>query len=202
VTLPGQLVDDPRTQQELENIRKRFPLGGQDIATSAITATHIAPDAVGASELADNSVAQANMLDDSVGAGEIIAGAVGDSEINDAYIVSGSYEPTLTAVTNIDGAPTADTHYYTRIGGLVWVHGRISLDATAGGGFEVGISLPIASNFSATTQAQGTAANTDQSPAEVAKIQSDATNDRARINGQAVDTGENNWNCIWGYVIL
>jgi hypothetical protein len=170
VTLPGQLVDDPRTQQELENIRKRFPLGGQDIATSAITATHIAPDAVGASELADNSVAQANMLDDSVG----------DAEILDSYIVSGSYSPTLTDITNV-AASTDFGARYTRIGSIVQVTGLAAVDATTITTLtDLGISLPIASNFGAITDVVGL--GTSDAVTETWVARASVADDRAVIS--------------------
>jgi hypothetical protein len=66
-------------------------------------------------------------------------------------ITSGTYTPTLTAGANV-AASTAFLSQYIRIGDRVIVTGRADIDATAaaatGTNFE--ISLPVASDFSAT----------------------------------------------------
>jgi len=51
------------------------------VATSGVTATHIAADAVGSSEVAANSLTASDLAENSVGASELASGAVGVSEL-------------------------------------------------------------------------------------------------------------------------
>lgn len=69
-------------------------------------------------------------------------------------VYSGTYTPTLTGVTNVQGS-TTDTCQYCRIGSVVTVSGHINIDPTATGFTELGISLPVASNFAAIGQCAG-----------------------------------------------
>jgi hypothetical protein len=95
---------------------------------------------------------------------------------------SGTYTPTLTNVANVD-ASTANSCTFSRVGNLVTVEGVINIDATAAAtDTEVGLSLPIASNFTAITQLAGAGACiTAGAYGESVAIVADTTNDRARI---------------------
>jgi hypothetical protein len=68
--------------------------------------------------------------------------------------VSGSYTPTLTNTTNVAASVSAVCQYL-RIDDNVIVHGVIQIDPTAATTTVFGISLPIASNFGATTDGSG-----------------------------------------------
>jgi len=94
-------------------------------------------------------------------------------------IATGSYTPTLTSVANLD-ATTALALRYIRIGPYVFVFGQLGTDTTAAAdtATEVGISLPIASNFSSSIQLTGTGAS--EGNTRPARILADTTNDRAR----------------------
>jgi len=93
---------------------------------------------------------------------------------------SGTYTPTLFNVTNM-AASTAFACQYLRVGNTVVVSGRVNVDPTAAAAAtELGISLPIASNFGATTNCGGTA-NGDAVVSESASIEADAANDRAAM---------------------
>lgn len=83
---------------------------------------------------------------------------------------SGSYTPTLTNTTNISSS-TANLFTYVRVGDVVMVHGRPSVQPTAASGTvsELRISLPIepAANFSSTGRCFGVGGlfrNAAQSP--------------------------------------
>lgn len=72
-------------------------------------------------------------------------------------ITSGTWTPTGTAVSNLDSiTPTVGP--YLRIGDRVICGGLVTLDFTAGGGTltDFRLSLPVASNFAAATDAIGT----------------------------------------------
>jgi hypothetical protein len=107
-------------------------------------------------------------------------------------ITSGTYTPTLSNTTNV-GASTASVCQYLRVGSTVTVSGKVAIDPTTGGGTTtlLGMSIPIASNFSGDTQAGGSAMAdatgqllTTTGFAHLA-IKADAANDRVSFAGLA-----------------
>jgi len=73
--------------------------------------------------------------------------------------VSGTYTPTMAGVLNIDSV-TSSLAKYIRVGDVVCVFGILTADATASSTTTlVSISLPVASNFGAATDADGVASN-------------------------------------------
>jgi hypothetical protein len=100
-------------------------------------------------------------------------------------LASGTYTPTLTNVTNVS-ASTAYACQYLRVGNVVTVSGKIDYDPTAGGAIELGITLPVASNFTATEQCAGTGVSVISGDGPL-WIQADTTNDRASFRGVATD---------------
>lgn len=98
---------------------------------------------------------------------------------------SGTYVPTLSNITNLDGS-TAFECQMMRLGTIVHVSGRLSANPTAAGAVQLGISLPVASNFGALEDCAGTG----YAPAisEGAAIVGDAANNRAEMQWIAVDT--------------
>ena len=75
-----------------------------------------------------------------------------------AIPTSGVYMPTLTARANLDSAGAASECQFMRVGTSVVVSGRVDVDPTAPAtSTELGISLPIASNFGAQADCGGVA---------------------------------------------
>lgn len=68
-------------------------------------------------------------------------------------ISSGTYTPTLTSVANVVST-TAETCMYTNVQGVVTVYGRFGIQFNSGT-VQVGISLPIASDFTSQTDCIG-----------------------------------------------
>lgn len=92
----------------------------------------------------------------------------------------GQYTPTITAVTNVAAATVQDMNYL-RVGDSVAFSGRCTIDVTAGGiATEVGITIPIASNFSLFTECSGTAVSPDQAGL-CAAIRADTVNNRISL---------------------
>ncbi len=102
-------------------------------------------------------------------------------------LAAGTYTPTLTNVTNLD-ASTAYQAQYIRVGGTVTVSGKVDADPTAAAATELGISLPVASNFGANEDCSGVAHQ--QAAQEGGAISADTANDRASL--QFVATGTAN----------
>ena len=95
-------------------------------------------------------------------------------------LTSGTYTPTLTNVSNIDSS-TANVCQYQRVGSIVTVFGSASVDASAAASFSLGVSLPIASNFAAATDANGVAAYSNVGSDGGGRISADTTNDRVTL---------------------
>lgn len=95
-------------------------------------------------------------------------------------LTSGTYTPTLTNVANIDSS-TANVCQYQRVGSIVTVFGTASVDVTAAASFSLGISLPIASNFAAATDANGVAAYSNVGSDGGGRISADTSNDRVTL---------------------
>jgi hypothetical protein len=102
-------------------------------------------------------------------------------------LVGGVYTPTLTNVTNV-AASTAFECQYMQVGATVTVSGRVDIDPTAAGAVELGISLPVASNFGALEDCAGVASTPAVATGEGAAILADVANDRASCQYIAVDT--------------
>ena len=105
----------------------------------------------------------------------------------DGNVFSGTYTPTLTNTTNV-ASSTAVTCQYMRVGNVVTISGQFSVQATTGGSaFVLGMSLPIASDFTLQRQAGGSF-SAGSTALTVNVIVGDTTNDRLLIAGIMTDT--------------
>lgn len=115
-------------------------------------------------------------------------------------LASGTYTPTLTNVTNLT-ASTAYECQYMRVGNTVTVSGKVEIDPTAAAAIELGISLPIASNFGTQQDCGGVAA-----PSTIADrasaILADSTNDRASLQGIVADTTNHSLYFTFTYQVI
>lgn len=106
--------------------------------------------------------------------------------LNALNLASGVYTPTLTNVANLDGS-TAFECQYLRVGSVVTVSGKVSVDpTTTATSTQLGISLPIASNLGAEEDCAGTAF-ASAIASQGAAIKADATNNRAQMQWIAGD---------------
>ena len=96
---------------------------------------------------------------------------------NEQDIRSGTYTPTLTAVTNV-ASSTPRKAQWLRVGNVVTVSGQLDITTTTTGATALGISLPIASNFGTTFEASGTGTTPVGVPMS---IYADATANRAEM---------------------
>jgi hypothetical protein len=115
-------------------------------------------------------------------------------------VTSGTYTPTLTNTTNLD-ATTAFQCQYIRIDNTVFVSGKVDIDPTAAGvTVDMGMSLPIASNFGSAEDCAGTGFCT--AVQQGAAILGDATNDRARWVFLVNDTANRSFYFSFGYQVI
>lgn len=115
--------------------------------------------------------------------------------------VAGTYTPTLTNVANLD-ASTAYTCQYLQVGSVVTVSGRVDVDPTApAASTQLGISLPVASNFAASNQCAGTAFASGIA-GQGAAILGDTTNDRAQLQYISADLTNQGMFFSFSYVVI
>lgn len=104
-------------------------------------------------------------------------------------VSSGSYTPTVFANANCTGA-SAQVTQYARIGGRVFGSGVVLFSVTANATItQVGISIPVASNFSGTGHASGTASTALLGANHGAVIYADSANDRLTLDFTSSGTG-------------
>jgi hypothetical protein len=130
------------------------------------------------------------------------AGAV--TGTTNQYVASGTYTPTLTAVSNV-AATTARSMHWIRVGNVVTVAGHLDVDPTAASSTvtQVGISIPIASDFANIHELGGTAYGLNgSSTAQYGGMTGDVTNNRAQLDFLAGSASNNTWTVTFTYVIL
>jgi hypothetical protein len=119
----------------------------------------------------------------------------------DGNVFSGTYTPTLTNVTNLTSS-TAGTCQYMRVGNVVTVSGFFDINATASAAVEFGMSLPIASNFSAQRELGGLCTRASTSVTFTGSIVADDTNNRARIRIIQTETAAAGYSFTFTYRII
>lgn len=119
----------------------------------------------------------------------------------DATITAGQWTPTLTNVANLDGS-TAFQCQYSRIGATVTGSCRVSADPMAAAtSTQLGISLPVASNFGAVEDAAGSCA-AEAIAMQSAAIRADAANDRLEMRWVAGDVTDQPMTCAFSYQVI
>lgn len=112
-----------------------------------------------------------------------------------------TYTPTLTNSANLS-ASTARQCTYMRVGNTVTVAGQVDIDPTTTATITtLGISLPVASNFTTAFQAGGSANAIGVADAG-AGIQSDATNDRITLQYVCTDVTNHTMTFTFTYQVL
>jgi hypothetical protein len=129
--------------------------------------------------------------------------AVSTPATTDGNVFSGTYTPTLTNTTNI-AASTAHVCQYMRVGNVVTVSGRLTIDPTATAtASELGISLPIASAFAEIRQCGGTGAIfSTTNEVSSGGIAADVTNDRAQFRFASGGTASREYSFTFTYLVV
>jgi hypothetical protein len=157
----------------------------QDLYTLLSTAGSVSWSLVdkAGSSIADLQAKAHNLLTGVLGTGAYHISSAEATTVT--TLVGSTYTPTLTNVTNLT-ASTAYQCQYMRVGSTVTVSGRVDIDPTAAGATELGITLPVASNFGAIEDCAGVAAASGIA-GQAAAIAADTANDRAKLVYVAVD---------------
>lgn len=97
-------------------------------------------------------------------------------------VFASTYTPTTTAVANVTSVSPNGLFKYVRVQNTVNVTGRLTITPTSTGSTSVGISLPVASNFTLSTDLAGVANQGRFGDVYVMLgISADTTNDRATL---------------------
>lgn len=124
-----------------------------------------------------------------------------ESGVSGCAISCGTFSSSITNVNNIDNSSAFDCQYM-RVGNTVTFSGRFDADATAAGAAALRISLPIASDFLAITQAGGTGATVGAITSEFAQLSASIVNNDILVQWIAIDTGNQTWSFTVTYQIL
>lgn len=121
-------------------------------------------------------------------------------------LASGTYTPTLTNELNTSAAANNGVAHYIRVGDQVTVYGSVSFSTTTGGNTTsiIGISLPIASNFTTGADAvgNGNAPGAAQSLSSNAVVYADHITDTAYLGFYAISaTGSGNLSYSFIYTV-
>lgn len=201
---PSKLVKGTEIDTEFNNISTA-------IATKADTADKLSVFA------ATTSAELAGVISDETGTGALVFGTsptIATATLTSptlsgtsGNVYSSTYTPTITNGTNITDSSASSQSFYTRVYDQVFFNIPISVNPTAIGEISLEISLPVASNFTATNQAHGMAMSTIGAVGaitgmQMAVISASIANDRLVLNGYAGDANSLQWNIIGKYRIV
>lgn len=117
-----------------------------------------------------------------LGSAELTVNNATTGKILPAALSADEYTPTLTNVGNISASDTPSGFYF-QAGSYVIVYFQADATASGAGECTLGVSIPVASNFAASTDAKGDASGDNQSSTEnvTGRVIADTTNDRLSI---------------------
>lgn len=178
-----------------------FDIGASDILTTGTITTSFLKSGSGSPEGAATAAVGAIYRDTTNG--KLYQKRTGSG--NTGWVLhdrceSGTYTPTGTTVTNLDSV-TPSLSFYQRVGDIVTVALSGTMDPTASGNVVFGISLPIASNFAAATDATGTVGGLPVVGGN-SMVAADATNDRLTVNIGNSQTASTSWSAVAQYRVL
>lgn len=114
------------------------------------------------------------------------------------YIASGTYTPTITGVANYSSS-TSDVATYIRVGNVVTVSGSLSVTPLGVGTLVFRFNLPIASNFTLSTEVTGSAQ--DENIYDITSIAAHVSTDQALIQCSASNTNNRLFSYIYQYEV-
>jgi len=118
------------------------------------------------------------------------------------YVASGTYTPTVTAVTNCDSVTASAVCHWMRVGNVVTVSGWCDVDATnSANTVEFRLSLPIASALAGLNQVGGVGRESGVGGGGF-RVYADTTNDAAFFTGGMSTNTNTNISFTFTYLVL
>lgn len=154
------------------------------------------------------TVTGAAALNGGVGLGDAAADIITFTGTPAGQVVGGKYTPTLSNVSNVASSSLSGQAKYMRVGSVVTVSVAFVMAATATGvtATSLGITLPIASNFTTSFDAIGVAnpvpSGTGSTP-DVGRITSNSTSDIAIVSwGGVLNSGGQSFSAVFQYEVI
>lgn len=117
-----------------------------------------------------------------------------------SIVDSGTYTPTLTNVANVTSS-AAFVCQWMRVGSVVTVSGKVDIELSAPATpTELGVTLPIASNFASEEQCGGTSLS--EANATSIRILADSVNNRASFQANGGTATNDSYSFIFTYSII
>lgn len=120
------------------------PINGDGLIDYSVTVNKIAGNAIINSKMADDSVGTAEIIDSSINTVDLANNSVTAAKINVSTQV---WNPTISAEeTMVATLSSPSIHYYIRIGNLVCLNWKGTLNLSGRASFAFYLTLPVASN--------------------------------------------------------
>jgi len=133
--------------------------------------------------------------------GDLLTAINGDGEVEwrtPVITSSGTYTPSTTNMVNIASTTTINSNW-SRVGNIVTVAGYVSITTSGNGLAQLGLSLPVASNFTTRYEGSGTFTTTEH----FGEIYSHVSNDNVVLEFQhSGSTGADEFRYVFVYEIL
>lgn len=113
---------------------------------------------------------------------------------------SGTWTPTGTAGVNVDSV-APDLFQYLRVGSIVFFSGVVVVNQTAVGESIVYLSLPIASNFTLSSDANGNATQSGSGIPNIGNVREDQTENRLEIDFYGQSAGDIYYRVVGSYIV-
>lgn len=115
-------------------------------------------------------------------------------------VIAGTWTPTLFSGTNTQTL-VANLCNYIQVSNQVFINGSLQIDTGAIGAFTCYMSLPIASNFNASTDANGNGTQPGAGTPNIFSIREDQANNRLQIDGYAQVNTNLFYRFAGGYIV-
>lgn len=131
----------------------------------------------------------------------LMSGGGGSTAMTYLDLAGAGTNPTITGVANV-ASSSSPVMQYTRAGSRVSLSGYVNITPTAGTTITTfRVSLPIASNFIAATEAPGNATATDGTTFAPGNVTADGTNDELKVTFVSLNTSSHTVTFSATYVI-
>lgn len=121
---------------------------------------------------------------------------------DDGNVISGTYTPTIGALSNLSSVSVNNTFRWLRVGKVVTVSGSLSVTVGSVSSASVYLSLPVSSNFTSNYSLAGVSVFNGSGVRNVGSIQSDGATDTAFIFFYAAATGSGTIAVTYTYEII
>lgn len=118
-----------------------------------------------------------------------------------AYIESGTYAATATAVSNASAVSTPAVCQWMRVGRVVTVSGYVTVDPVTTAEWQVRLTMPIASAFTNLTQAAGIVTSSFSGANGFGTIEADTVNDELLLKAQTANLSAISWQYHYTYIV-